>query len=64
MKVTNRPGKPGTAKTEAESNPLSVLARIQLACLDDYTCERRGYDPYDSSKGRDLDVWSSKRKRA
>jgi hypothetical protein len=41
-----------------------VLSRIKLAFLDEYTCERRGYDPYDTSKGRAPDIWMSKRKRA
>jgi hypothetical protein len=43
---------------------LAVLTRIKLAFLDEYTCEKRGYDPYDTSRGRAPDIWMSKRKRA
>jgi len=64
MKRTVRPAKPDTAESVRESDPLSVLSRIKLAFLDDYTCEKRGYDPYDTSKGRAPDIWMSKRKRA
>jgi hypothetical protein len=70
MKRTAGPAKPGTRKavpsqsTVAPSDPLAVLNRIKLALLDEYTCEKRGYDPYDTSKGRTPDIWTSKRKRA
>jgi hypothetical protein len=64
MKRTERPAKPGTRETRPESDPLSVLSRIKLAFLDEYTCEKRGYDPYDTSRGRAPDIWMSKRKRA
>jgi len=63
MKRTASPAKPDTAKAVPESDPLSVLSRIKLAFLDEYTCEKRGYDPYDTSRGRAPDIWMSKRKR-
>jgi hypothetical protein len=64
MKRTIRSAKPGTAKTSPTSDPLSVLGRLQLGFLDEYTCEKSGYDPYDTSRGRSPDIWASKRKRA
>jgi len=68
MKSSVHPVMPDTENTEAVSDPTSVASRIQLlledAFLDDYACEKRGYDPYDSSKGRLPDVWATKRKRA
>jgi hypothetical protein len=64
MKRTTGPTRPGTGKPVPESDPLSVLSRIKLAFLDEYTSEKRGYDPYDTSKGRAPDIWMSKRKRA
>jgi hypothetical protein len=63
MKRTASPAKSDTAKAIPESDPLSVLSRIKLAFLDEYTCEKRGYDPYDTSRGRAPDIWMSKRKR-
>ena len=41
-----------------------LLKRFELELLDQYVCEKRGYAPYDTSKGRTPDVWSKKRKRA
>ena len=67
MKRAVRPAKPGTQRTasiEPPADPLTVLSRITLAFLDEYTCEKSGYDPYDTAKGRAPDVWASKRKRA
>jgi hypothetical protein len=70
MKRTAGPARPGTgraASTEKAAPPseaLTVLSRIKLAFLDEYTCETRGYDPYDTAKGRAPDIWMSKRKRA
>jgi hypothetical protein len=70
MKRTAGPARPGTQKavpsqsTVPTSDPLAALSRIKLAFLDEYTCEKRGYDPYDTSKGRAPDIWMSKRKRA
>jgi hypothetical protein len=70
MKRTTGPAKPGTEKaipvekTVPSADALAVLSRIKLAFLDEYTCERRGYNPYDTSKGRAPDIWMSKRKRA
>lgn len=64
MKRTVRPAKPDTSKTDSGSDLLSVLSRIQLTFLDEYTCEKQGYDPYDTSKGRAPDIWAAKRKRA
>ncbi len=59
-----RPAAPDTTESVSESDSLSVLSRIQLAFLDEYTCEKRGYDPYDNSKSRVPDIWARKRKRA
>jgi len=64
MKRTVRPATPGTAQAVRESDSSSVLSRIKLAFLDEYTSERRGYDPYDTSKSLTPDIWASKRKRA
>jgi hypothetical protein len=64
MKRTTGPAKPGTAEALPKADPRSVLSRIKLAFLDDYTCEKRGYDPYDTSRGQAPDIWMSKRKRA
>lgn len=65
MKRTARPAKLGTAPAAAsEPGALDVLSRIQLAFLDEYSCEKRGYDPYDTSKRATPDIWASKRKRA
>jgi hypothetical protein len=64
MKNSTGPAKPATSKTTSAPDPVSVLNRIKLAFLDEYVCEKRGYDPYDTSKGRAPDIWSSMRKRA
>jgi hypothetical protein len=67
MKRAVRPAKPGTqraASIEPPADPLTVLSRIKLAFLDENACEKRGYDPYDTAKGRAPDIWASKRKRA
>jgi hypothetical protein len=64
MNRTVDPGKPDTAMTDTTSDQLSVVSRIQLAFLDEYSCEKKGYDPYDTSKDRRPDVWAAKRKRA
>ena len=64
MKRTVRPATPGASQAAKESDSLSVLGRIKLAFLDDYTCEKRGYDPYDTSRNLTPDIWASKRKRA
>jgi hypothetical protein len=63
MKRTTGPAKPGTQKT-APSDPIAAVRRIKLAFLDEYTCEKRGYDPYDTSRDRAPDAWTSKPKRA
>jgi hypothetical protein len=44
--------------------PSELLKRFNLEFLDQYVCEKRGYDPYDTSRGISPDVWSTKRKRA
>jgi hypothetical protein len=41
-----------------------LLKRFKLELLDQYVCEKRGYDPYDTSGGRAPDIWSTRRKRA
>lgn len=65
MKYTNRPARPGNAQATSAVSSLDVLSRIKLAFLDEYTGEKRGYDPYDTSSHRATpDIWASKRKRA
>lgn len=69
MKSTKGPARPATTSPTSNahsrsSDPLSVLSRIKLAFLDDYVCEKRGYDPYDTSRGSAPDIWAAKRKRA
>jgi hypothetical protein len=64
MKRTSSPAKPATVTTHQPSDPLNLLKRIRLEFLDEYVCEKRGYDPYDTSKGRVPDAWAAKRKRA
>ena len=66
MKRTIRPTDPGTAQARAPSGDIeAVIERVRLAFLDDYTCEKRGYDPYDTSRYRAVpDIWVNKRKRA
>jgi hypothetical protein len=65
MKHTTGPAKPdNSSKAESALDPISALGRIKLAFLDEYVCDKHGYDPYDTSKGRAPDIWSSKRKRA
>lgn len=46
------------------SMQADVFKRLRLELLDQYVCEKRGYDPYDTSRGLSPDIWSSKRKRA
>jgi len=41
-----------------------LLKRFKLELLDQYVCEKKGYDPYDTSRGRAPDIWAKKRKRA
>jgi hypothetical protein len=64
MKRSARPTKPDLSTPKADSDPLAVLSRIKLEFLDEYAGEKRGYDPYDTSKDRTPDVWRFKRKRA
>jgi hypothetical protein len=51
-------------KNQAATPPADLLKRFKLELLDQYVCEKRGYDPYDTSRGRAPDIWSTKRKRA
>lgn len=56
----NRAGRQKNAE-----KPLEALSRIKLAFLDEYTCEKPGYDPYDTCRHRSTpDIWVNKRKRA
>jgi hypothetical protein len=57
MKDKNRAGQP-------PSEPENIFKRFQLEFLDQYVCEKRGYDPYDTSAARSPDIWAKKRKRA
>jgi hypothetical protein len=51
-------------KNQTATPPPNLLKRFKLELLDQYVCEKRGYDPYDTQKDRSPDVWSKKRKRA
>ncbi len=51
-------------KKKAAMPSPDVFKRFQLELLDEYVCEKRGYDPYDTSKDHSRDIWASKRKRA
>jgi hypothetical protein len=64
MKRFNQPAKPAASKPHSDSDPMSALNRLTLGFLDDYTREKQGYDPYDTSRGRKPDIWRTKRKRA
>ncbi len=56
---------PGAQAGTGVQKRLDVVSRIKLALLDEYTCENRGYDPYDTCGNRaTADLWVSKRKRA
>jgi hypothetical protein len=55
---------PAITTAQQQSEPLELLRRIRLEFLDEYVCEKRGYDPYDTSRGRVPDAWAAKRKRA
>jgi len=55
----------GPTQTPAAANQPDVFTRLKLELLDEYTCEKRGYDPYDTARNRATpDIWISKRKRA
>lgn len=64
MKRTEGPAKPPTDPTDSVEGLQSLMSRLQLAFLEDFSHERQGYDPYDSSKSRSPDIWANKRKRA
>jgi len=64
MKSNARAAMPQTSNTHSDSVPMGTLKRIKPAFLEEYTRERQGYDPYDTSTGRSPDVWRAKRKRA
>ena len=64
MKRTPSPAKPAIATTPETANPLELLKRIKLEFLEESVCEKRGYDPYDTSTAGKPDVWAAKRKRA
>ena len=64
MKLT-RPATHAIAQASPASTSPDVWSRFKLAFLDEYTGEKRGYDPYDTSAHRGTpDIWASKRKRA
>jgi len=46
------------------SEPQDIFKRFKLELLDQYVCEKRGYDPYDTFAARSPDIWAKKRKRA
>jgi hypothetical protein len=65
MKRTIRASARSVAQAIDASGPASVLTRFKLAFLDEYSCEKRGYDPYDTARHRSTpDIWTSKHKRA
>jgi len=64
MKHKTSPVAPANLSARQPANPLDILKRMKLEFLDEYVCEKRGYDPYDTSKGRAPDAWTSRRKRA
>jgi len=64
MKRTQASDRSHPSLASSASDSISVLNRLPLAFLDEYTCDRKGYDPYDTSRGRVPDVWRAKRKRA
>ena len=64
MKRIPRPTRPTRSAAVAQANPQEAFSRIQLALLEEYTEEKRGYDPYDTSRIHAPDIWASKRKRA
>jgi len=53
-----------TKAAQPPSEPGDIFKRFKLELLDQYVCERRGYDPYDTSTAHSPDVWAKKRKRA
>lgn len=53
-----------TKAAQPPSEPLNIFKRFKLEALDQYVCERRGYDPYDTAAARSPDVWAKKSKRA
>jgi hypothetical protein len=54
-----------TRRPVAAESPPDVFTRVNLELLDEYTCEKRGYDPYDTVRNRSTpDIWVNKRKRA
>ena len=53
-----------TKAAQPPSEPSDIFKRFKLELLDQYVCERRGYDPYDTSTARSPDIWAKKRKRA
>jgi hypothetical protein len=61
MKHTRNPANPATRQS---AHPLELLSRIKLEFLDEFACEKRGYDPYDTSTAGKPDIWAAKRKRA
>jgi hypothetical protein len=61
MKRTRSPATPATLHAV---HPHEVLNRIKLEFLDEFACEKRGYDPYDTSTAGKPDIWAAKRKRA
>jgi len=48
----------------APGNESSLASRFRLAMLDAHQGERPGYDPYETTGGKQRDAWSSKPKRA
>ena len=66
MKRTDQPASTRGAQAlpSSETDPMSLLSRMTLGLFENYTCEKQGYDPYDTSRNRKPDIWRQKRKRA
>jgi hypothetical protein len=64
MKRTDHPASPERTEPKSEMDPISLLGRMTMGLLDNYACEKQGYDPYDTTRNRKPDVWRQKRKRA
>jgi hypothetical protein len=63
MKRTDQPAQPEATQSRSSADPMAALNRLTLGLLNEFTCEKQGYDPYDT-RARKLDIWRSKRKRA
>jgi hypothetical protein len=63
MKRTDRPAQLDATQSQSSADATAALNRLTLTLMDQFTCEKQGYDPYDT-RARKPDIWRSKRKRA